>query len=214
MSALAAGRLLFRSSLRTASRTFQRPCRMQAQSHQWQQSALRAAFTSQSRRFSVHSRSRAGLMPDTEDPQPPKESPPEQVAQHPAELSDDQYHELADEYMDTVHEKAELLQEGREDIEVEYAAGVLNIVFPPNGTYVINKQPPNKQIWLSSPISGPKRYDWVVEGEGMHQKEGGGTGEWVYLRDGTKLSALLSKELGISIDHHEEELEVSKDPTE
>uniref|UniRef100_A0A914RUA2 Frataxin n=1 Tax=Parascaris equorum TaxID=6256 RepID=A0A914RUA2_PAREQ len=25
------------------------------------------------------------------------------------------------------------------------------------GTYVINKQTPNRQIWLSSPISGPKR---------------------------------------------------------
>ena len=32
---------------------------------------------------------------------------------------------------------------------------------PPKGTYVLNKQPPNKQIWLSSPVSGPKRYDWV-----------------------------------------------------
>lgn len=29
------------------------------------------------------------------------------------------------------------------------------------GTYVINKQAPNKQIWLSSPVSGPKRYDYI-----------------------------------------------------
>lgn len=60
-------------------------------------------------------------MPDTEDPQPPKEPAPEKQAQQPAEISDDTYHELADEYMDTIHEKAELLQEGREDVEVEYA---------------------------------------------------------------------------------------------
>lgn len=91
---------------------------------------------------------------------------------------------------------------------------MLNIVFPPNGTYVINKQPPNKQIWLSSPISGPKRYDWVVSGESMHQKEGGGQGEWVYLRDGTRLNALLSKELGLAIDHIEEDMTPSKDATE
>ena len=32
-------------------------------------------------------------------------------------------------------------------------------ISPNVGTYVINKQTPNKQIWLSSPISGPKRYD-------------------------------------------------------
>lgn len=94
-------------------------------------------------------------------------------------------------------------------------AGVLSIVFPPHGTYVVNKQPPNKQIWLSSPLSGPKRYDWVVSGESMHQKEGGGQGEWIYLRDGTKLSALLNKELGISlVDPQEELLQESRGPVE
>lgn len=41
-------------------------------------------------------------------------------------------------------------------------AGVLEVSLPPSGTYVINKQPPNKQIWLSSPVSGPKRYDFVA----------------------------------------------------
>lgn len=29
------------------------------------------------------------------------------------------------------------------------------------GTYVINKQTPNRQIWMSSPMSGPVRYDWA-----------------------------------------------------
>ena len=90
-------------------------------------------------------------------------------------------------------------------------AGVMNINFPPNGTYVLNKQPPNKQIWLSSPISGPKRYDWVVVGESMHQKEGSGVGEWMYIRDGSTLTALLSEELGISVSaDHEPEI---SDPT-
>jgi frataxin len=73
---------------------------------------------------------------------------------------------------------------------------------PNIGTYVINKQPPNKQIWLSSPTSGPKRYDWVLDGEGMHEKEGTGQGDWVYLRDGTSLTELLRKELGVSLDLH------------
>lgn len=48
----------------------------------------------------------------------------------------------------------------------------------------------------------------------MHQKEGGGLGEWVYLRDGTRLNALLSKELGLAIDHNEEDMAPSKDATE
>ena len=76
---------------------------------------------------------------------------------------------------------------------------MLTLTLPPAGTYVLNKQPPNKQIWLSSPISGPKRYDWVVKGEGMDQKEGCGIGEWVYLRDGSTLSELVRREMGVVI---------------
>lgn len=72
------------------------------------------------------------------------------------------------------------------------------------GTYVINKQPPNKQIWLSSPSSGPKRYDWVLLSEGQDQKEGSGVGGWVYIRDGTSLTDLLRKEIGIEIETPQE----------
>jgi len=72
---------------------------------------------------------------------------------------------------------------------------------------VINKQPPNKQLWLSSPVSGPKRYDWVVSGAGQHEKEGstvdagddGAGGHWMYLRDGSQLSDLLKEELGVEL---------------
>lgn len=77
--------------------------------------------------------------------------------------------------------------------------GVLECSVQNHGTYVLNKQPANKQIWLSSPISGPKRFDWVVEGEGMDQKEGAGIGDWVYLRDGTSLTELVRKELGVEL---------------
>lgn len=77
----------------------------------------------------------------------------------------------------------------------------MTVTEPKTGTYVINKQPPNKQIWLSSPLSGPKRYDWLVAGHTMHQKEDGGVaGEWVYLRDGTTMSGLLKRELGVDMD--------------
>ncbi|KAG7730023.1 hypothetical protein KL933_001103 [Ogataea haglerorum] len=51
-----------------------------------------------------------------------------------------------------------------------------------SGSYVLNKQPPNKQLWLSSPISGPKRFDLL-------------DGEWVSIRDGVKLRDLLEEEM-------------------
>jgi frataxin len=83
-----------------------------------------------------------------------------------------------------------------------FQAGVLEFSAP-QGTYVLNKQPPNKQIWLSSPISGPKRYDWVVSGESMHEKEGAGSGAWVYLKDGSTLTGLLKKEVSIDLETEE-----------
>lgn len=48
----------------------------------------------------------------------------------------------------------------------------------------------------------------------MDQKEGGGVGEWVYLRDGSTLSSLLASELGLIVDPHHEEHAPSTDPTE
>ncbi|KAK7912748.1 hypothetical protein WMY93_012959 [Mugilogobius chulae] len=78
------------------------------------------------------------------------------------------------------------------DYDVSFSNGVLTVKLgPPHGTYVINKQTPNRQIWLSSPSSGPKRYDWTGE-------------RWVYAHDGLSLHQLLSSELssvfGIEVD--------------
>jgi frataxin len=73
---------------------------------------------------------------------------------------------------------------------------------------VINKQPPNRQIWLSSPVSGPKRYDWVISSDSQSHKhdstidsgdDGSTGGKWIYLRDGSLLSDLLRKELGVEV---------------
>jgi frataxin len=67
---------------------------------------------------------------------------------------------------------------------------------------VLNKQPPNKQIWLSSPISGPKRYDWIVEGDHMYEKQDSrpfASGQWIYLRDGSNLTELLNAELSLRL---------------
>ncbi|CAI5954498.1 unnamed protein product [Closterium sp. NIES-65] len=61
--------------------------------------------------------------------------------------------------------------------------GVLTLRLGQHGIFVINKQAPNRQIWLSSPQSGPARFDWLP-GQG-----------WVYRRTGTELMSLLQTEL-------------------
>ena len=69
------------------------------------------------------------------------------------------------------------------DADVDSDSGVMEFNVS-EGTYIINKQPPTKQIWVSSPISGPRRFD-------LHN------GQWICLRDNTKLCELLNEELNL-----------------
>jgi frataxin len=53
---------------------------------------------------------------------------------------------------------------------------------------VVNKQPPNQQIWISSPISGPSRFGYSGNPDGK--------GTWVHhRREEVTLGGLLDKEL-------------------
>ncbi|CAJ0899985.1 13727_t:CDS:10 [Entrophospora sp. SA101] len=94
-------------------------------------------------------------------------------------LSQDEYHQLSEETMEKLYENLESLGEeiNINDYDVEYSCGS-------TGTYVINKQPPNKQIWLSSPVSGPKRYDYDFKDE-----------KWIYHHENSTLDELLNNEL-------------------
>ena len=68
--------------------------------------------------------------------------------------------------------------------DVNLSGGVLTVVLPPFGTYVINKQTPNRQIWLSSPLSGPARFDFDPERR-----------TWVYSHTKESLHDLLDREI-------------------
>jgi len=60
---------------------------------------------------------------------------------------------------------------------------VLNVVVGDQGTFVLNKQAPNLQLWLSSPVSGPLRYYYSCEGTA-----------WLNQRDDHELLALLASD--------------------
>ncbi|WVQ77534.1 iron donor protein CyaY [Cryptococcus sp. DSM 104548] len=111
-------------------------------------------------------------------------------------ISQDLYDEVADRDMETLHENLEIFCEqfGKDDWEVEYSSGVLNLTLPPYGTYVLNKQPPNLQIWLSSPLSGPNRFEFQPASL-EEEEEGVWEGVWVSCRDGERLGGILEKEL-------------------
>ncbi|KAH9453316.1 hypothetical protein MJO29_012743 [Puccinia striiformis f. sp. tritici] len=82
----------------------------------------------------------------------------------PSDLTPQEFHQIADQTLDHLTESLETLVESDHPRvtgwDVDYSSGVMNFSMGDHGTYVINKQPPNKQIWLSSPFSGPKRFDY------------------------------------------------------
>ncbi len=47
----------------------------------------------------------------------------------------------------------------------------MTLHIPPQGTFVINKQPPNQQIWISSPFSGPARFGYSPDGSWVHHRK-------------------------------------------
>ena len=97
-----------------------------------------------------------------------------------------EYERISDETLDTLCESLEDIADTYPvpfEYDVIFESGVLKLHISKDvGTYVINKQSPNKQIWLSSPQSGPKRYDY-------HDSS------WKYSHDGSYLHSLLEKEL-------------------
>ncbi|KAH8548779.1 hypothetical protein BGW37DRAFT_514448 [Umbelopsis sp. PMI_123] len=103
-----------------------------------------------------------------------------------SDLSTGEYHKVADHTLEEILEVLETIGDERDidGFDVEYSQGVLTLKLGSKGTYVLNKQPPNKQIWLSSPRSGPKRYDY----DATH-------GKWFYARDNHTIDEVLNEEL-------------------
>lgn len=101
-------------------------------------------------------------------------------------LTEIDFEQACNETLESLCEYFEQIVEDNPHLEnpdILFNDGVLTIQLgEPYGTYVINRQTPNKQIWLSSPTSGPKRYDF------------NGT-KWIYKHDGVSLHELLTSEL-------------------
>jgi frataxin len=100
------------------------------------------------------------------------------------------FHDRADAALASVEAACAALEEDVEGLDISNAMGVLTIQLGAKGTYVLNKQTPNRQIWWSSPVSGPRRYSW----------DGAG---WRSTRDGHDMLAEMGKEVtalcGVSI---------------
>ena len=100
-------------------------------------------------------------------------------------LDEPSFERLADETLKSLLAAIEDALGGCLDVDLE--GGILTVRLDAGGIYVVNKQAPNRQIWLASPVSGAWHFDFR-EGPGVAAR-------WVATKGGATLAALLSKEL-------------------
>ncbi|WCJ32406.1 Frataxin mitochondrial [Euphorbia peplus] len=101
-------------------------------------------------------------------------------------LSEDEFHKLADSMIHDLQEKFEDYGDSIQidGFDIDYGNEVLTLKLGDLGTYVLNKQTPNRQLWLSSPVSGPSRFDWDRNAEA-----------WIYRRTKANLLKVFENEL-------------------
>jgi frataxin len=86
------------------------------------------------------------------------------------------FERLAGETIDRLMQEIEDQLEDHLDVDLE--AGILHIELQNGGRYVINKHGPNREIWLSSPVSGAWHFSKDESGgwrstravEGVHRQ--------------------------------------------
>jgi frataxin len=66
--------------------------------------------------------------------------------------------------------------------DVDLEGGILTIVLDDGRQFVLNKHAPNRQLWLSSPVSGASHFDFA-------------NGAWTSTRGGAALHEIIANEL-------------------
>lgn len=114
------------------------------------------------------------------------------------ELSESEYQSLAEQFLDSIHNQLDNDKYFEKITNLDYHDGVLDITVNQSKKYVLNLQRPNKQIWVSSPISGPQRFELFLNTL-TNEKE------WLNKRSYKSLKDLLSDELTLLMDGNKNE---------
>ena len=125
-----------------------------------------------------------------------------EVTEVASDIPENQYHIIADATFDQLLEYLSPVEDSEDldDVDINFSQGVMAIKLGPGfGTWVINKQTPNRQIWWSSPISGPMRFELSEElsVEDAMKEEDCATivSRWKCTKDGSDLLNRLRDEL-------------------
>ena len=96
-------------------------------------------------------------------------------------MDNSQFETLADAMLGRIQSA---LEAAGGDLDVELVEGVLTVETESGGKFLVNKHGPNRQIWLSSPVSGAWHFAWSETDQG-----------WISTRGGERLEDLLGREL-------------------
>ncbi len=95
-----------------------------------------------------------------------------------ASMSNSAFESLADSLLEALEEAL---------VDAERQGGVLTVEGD-EGTWIVNKHAPTRQVWLSSPKSGARHYAFAQD-----------SGLWQDTRGGADLLTTLSLELGVAL---------------
>jgi frataxin len=96
-------------------------------------------------------------------------------------MENSQFERLADA---TLAQLLSAIEAAAGDLDAEVVNGILTIELESGGKYLLNRHAPNRELWLSSPVSGAWHFAWS-EGENA----------WISTRGAERLNALLGREL-------------------
>lgn len=94
----------------------------------------------------------------------------------------------------TLAELMERLEPQLADEDVELNAGILTIELADGRQYVINKHGPNRQLWMSSPVSGAWHFAWDGEARAWRSTRGA---ELLHRLLGSELTAIVGTDIAL-----------------
>jgi frataxin len=76
------------------------------------------------------------------------------------------------------------IEDAEGGLDADLVGGILTIETESGAKYLLNRNAPNRQLWLSSPVSGAWHFAWSDVGQA-----------WLSTRGGERLEDLLAREL-------------------
>lgn len=100
-------------------------------------------------------------------------------------LDESRFHHIADALLLDVIDKVD--DELGDDLDADLQGGILTIHVSDGGQFILNKNAPLRQLWLSSPVSGAAHFDYDEA-----------AGIWLSTRDRSlSLLDMLGRELAL-----------------